>query len=80
MLTATFAAIIDELGAVAAKQRIIFMCAEAVHWRCHRQLIADAFLVRGWSVRHIREHGCHEHKLPPFARPAGSNIIYRDLL
>jgi uncharacterized protein (DUF488 family) len=76
MLTPAFTAIIEELTAIAPRQRIAFMCAEAVHWRCHRQLIADAFLVRGWSVRHIREDGCHEHKLPPFARVTDTRIVY----
>jgi uncharacterized protein (DUF488 family) len=52
------------------------MCAEAVPWRCHRQLLADAFLVRGWFVRHILDDGCHEHKLPPFARVEDSVIVY----
>lgn len=66
--------------ALAASQRISLLCAEAVHWRCHRQLIADALLVRGWSVRHIREDGCHEHKLPSFARAEGQSLIYRELV
>lgn len=78
MLTPAFAAIMDELEAMAAKARIAFMCAEAVHWRCHRQLLADAFLVRGWSVRHIREDGCHEHRLPTFARADGLEIVYAE--
>ena len=81
MLTVDFARIIDEVEGLATGKRIAIMCAEAVPWRCHRQLLADAFLVRGWSVRHILDDGCHEHKLPPFARPReGHCIIYRDLL
>jgi uncharacterized protein (DUF488 family) len=55
------------------------MCAEAVPWRCHRQLLADAFLVRNWNVQHIRDDGCHEHKLPTFAKPEGTRIIYSRL-
>ncbi|HET8564549.1 MAG TPA: DUF488 family protein, partial [Candidatus Binatia bacterium] len=61
---------------VAGKARATIMCAEAVPWRCHRQLLADAFLVRGWIVRHILDDGCHEHRLPPFARPEGTKILY----
>ncbi len=80
MLTPTFAAIVNQLEARAATQRLAFMCAEAVHWRCHRQLIADAFLVRGWTVRHIREDGCHEHKLPPFAQMDGMKIVYAEAI
>jgi hypothetical protein len=56
------------------------MCAEAVPWQCHRQLLADAFLVRGWNIRHIMDDGCREHRLPPFARPEGKRIIYGGLL
>jgi uncharacterized protein (DUF488 family) len=52
------------------------MCAEAVPWRCHRQLLADAFLVRGWAVRHIMDDTCHEHSLPAFARADGTRIYY----
>jgi len=80
MLTGEFVRIIGELECVARSQRTALMCAEAVPWRCHRQLLADALLVRAWGVRHILDDGCHEHKLPPFARPAGQRIIYRDLL
>ena len=50
--------------------------AEAVPSRCHQQLLADAFTVRDWSVRHILEGGCEEHRLPPFARPNGTRIAY----
>jgi uncharacterized protein (DUF488 family) len=65
-----------ELERMAEKQRIVLMCAEAVPWRCHRQLLADAFLVRGWSVRHILDDGCYEHELPAFAKFEGTRIIY----
>jgi uncharacterized protein (DUF488 family) len=76
MLTPEFAAIIKEVETLAKEKRTGLMCAEAVPWRCHRQLLADAFLVRGWSVRHIMDDGCHEHHLPPFARREGSTLLY----
>jgi len=76
MLTAEFAIIMDEMAAIAANRRVTLMCAEAVPWRCHRQLLADAFLVRGWSVRHIMDKGSHEHELPSFARAEGTRIYY----
>ena len=56
---------------------IALMCAEAVPWRCHRSLIADALTVRGIEVRHIT--GMSEaaaHKLTPFARVEGGHITY----
>src|SRR4030095_3455962 len=76
MLTEEFSRIIGEVEAGATRQRAI-MCAEAVPWRCHRQLLADAFVVRGWTVRHIMDDGCHEHSLPAFAAvKAGTRILY----
>jgi uncharacterized protein (DUF488 family) len=80
MLTENFAKIMHQIEPSATKQRIALMCAEAVHWRCHRQLLADAFVVRGWNVRHIMDDGCHEHKLPPFAQTEAMRIFYRELL
>ena len=80
MLTAEFQTIIDDLEQIAATGRIALLCAEAVPWRCHRQLLADAFLAREWAVRHIMDNGCHEHKLPAFAQREGKHIYYRGLL
>jgi uncharacterized protein (DUF488 family) len=79
MLTENFAQIIQELEEIAIKLRIALMCAEAVPWRCHRQLLADAFLVRKWAVLHIMDAGCSEHKLPAYARLEGTRIIYKGL-
>jgi uncharacterized protein (DUF488 family) len=76
MLTPEFEKIMQEMERLVANKRIAIMCAEAVPWRCHRQLLADAFLVRGISVRHIMDDGCHGHKLPLFAIPKGTKIFY----
>ncbi|MGH7828218.1 MAG: DUF488 family protein [Candidatus Binatia bacterium] len=76
MLTIEFNRIMLEIERLAKDKRSVLMCAEAVPWHCHRQLLADAFLVRGWSVRHILDDGCHEHKLPDFARVEGQRIVY----
>ena len=78
MLEADFARIMDEMEKIAAETRATIMCAEAVPWRCHRQLLADAFFVRGWNVQHIMDDGCHEHQLTKFAEPHGTRIYYRD--
>ena len=49
--------------------RVAMMCAEAVWWRCHRQLTADALLARGAEVRHITGRGpAAAHQLTDFAR------------
>ncbi len=53
------------------------MCAEAVPWRCHRSLIADALAVRGVRILHIFSVGlAREHALTPFARVEGQRITY----
>jgi len=76
MLTDEFDQIMKEMETIADENRIALMCAEAVPWRCHRQLLADAFLVRGWTVRHIMDDSCREHSLPMFARVDGTRIYY----
>jgi uncharacterized protein (DUF488 family) len=78
MLTDEFRAILPEVEKAAAAGRITLMCAEAVPWRCHRQLLSDSFVVRGWEVRHIMDAGCHEHKLPSFAHVEDGRIQYRE--
>jgi uncharacterized protein (DUF488 family) len=76
MLTPEFNPIMEELQQLAGERRAAVMCAEALPLRCHRQLLADAFLVRDWSVRHILDDRCEAHRLPAFARPEGSRILY----
>lgn len=44
---------LDQLMALAEKHEVAIMCAEAVWWRCHRRIIADYLLSRGWSVVHL---------------------------
>jgi len=73
----TFWDAIEHLESLAASQRVAIMCAEAVPWRCHRSLIADALTVRGVEVRHITGKGeAARHKLTPFARVEGGRISY----
>ena len=68
MQTPEFAAALERLVAIARANPTSIMCAEAQWWRCHRRLIADALVVRGWEVLHLglrREPVPHE--LTPFA-------------
>ncbi len=61
----------------AREQRIALMCAEAVPWRCHRSLIADALLVHGFRVEEISGvKRSQPHALTPFARVEGTRITY----
>ena len=77
METPAFEAGLDGLLAFAAGKPTAFMCAEAVWWRCHRRLIADALLARGAVVRHILSPTeAPTHELPPFARIIGRQVAY----
>jgi hypothetical protein len=68
---------LEELEAIAAQRRTVVMCAEAVPWRCHRSLIADALTVRGVEVRHITGPAPPSlHVLTPFARVESGRITY----
>src|SRR4051812_13844224 len=68
MATPEFAAGVEELETIAGERVTAVMCAEAPWWRCHRRLLADALLVRGWTVRHIDPSGrITDHALADFA-------------
>jgi uncharacterized protein (DUF488 family) len=79
MQTGEFEQNLRELIKEAASKRIAVMCAEAVPWRCHRSLIADALTARGLEVRHIMtEDRANLHKLNPMAHLEGRHIRYPD--
>ncbi len=77
MQTDEFACNIEKLMEFGKHERIAVMCAEAVPWRCHRSLIADALLVRGVSVVHIMgKTSVIAHALTRFARVDGTRVTY----
>jgi uncharacterized protein (DUF488 family) len=77
MQTADFAQGLEDLRTLAGTGPVALMCAEAVPWRCHRSLIADALTIRGVAVREIRSATRTAlHKLTPFARVDGLRITY----
>jgi uncharacterized protein (DUF488 family) len=77
MQTPEFAAGVAALIEIARREPTAIMCAEAVPWRCHRSLIADALLVRGCAVEHIISASERKnHSLTSFARVRGDEIIY----
>ena len=68
---------IESLIDLGRHKRVAIMCAEAVPWRCHRSLVADALNVRGIPVVEILSENNHRaHKLTPFARVDGTSITY----
>jgi len=77
MSTPEFEEGLVQLRTLAREGPVAIMCAEAVPWRCHRSLIADALLARGVVVQHIVGRGrTRPHRLTPFARIAGRQVTY----
>jgi uncharacterized protein (DUF488 family) len=77
MQTEEFAENIQQAIEMGSKERIALMCAEAVPWRCHRSLVADALLVRGIQVEEIiTPEKSEPHQLTPFASVDGTCITY----
>lgn len=79
MQTPEFAQSLEELIRLANESTVVLMCAEAVPWRCHRSLIADALSVRGIRVEDIMSPTRRQvHTLTPFAKVRGTTITYPD--
>ncbi len=77
MQTIEFALAIEELIAPAREKPTAIMCAEAVPWRCHRSLVADALLIRGVEVQDIMSRtSAKPHRLTPWAVVDGLKIRY----
>ena len=77
MQTPEFVAAIEDLIAKARTNQLVLMCAEAVPWRCHRSLIADALLVRGVRCEDIQSTTRRlPHRITPFACVQGTHITY----
>lgn len=77
MQTPEFEESLEELIQWATEERVALMCAEAVPWRCHRSLIADALLVHRVRTEDIMSLTRRQvHTLTPFAKVRGTSIIY----
>ena len=77
MQTPEFEQSLDELVQLSNQEAVVLMCAEAVPWRCHRSLIADALLVCGIRTEDIMSATRRQvHVLTPFANVRGTKITY----
>ncbi|HEY2412691.1 MAG TPA: DUF488 domain-containing protein [Pirellulaceae bacterium] len=75
--SAEFVAALDRLIAAAKEKATAIMCSEALPHRCHRRLISDALVVRGWRVCHLLSpKRIDDHQLTPFAHVEGDKITY----
>jgi uncharacterized protein (DUF488 family) len=76
MGTDEFRAALDRL--LELDGRTTVMCAEAVPWRCHRNLLADELVRRGLEVLHIIGPGeVRHHEMSPMARVEGDHLVYQ---
>ena len=81
MQTPEFEAGLHQLIDAASQHRTVIMCAEAVPWRCHRSLIADALLARGIAAAHIMsKKPAKTHAFTPFAHVEGERVTYPGLV
>jgi len=77
MQTEAFADAVMTLIALAERERVAIMCAEAVPWRCHRSLIADALVARGVAACEIvSAKRLQPHRMTPFAVVEGARVTY----
>ncbi|HYH97222.1 DUF488 family protein [Hyalangium sp.] len=77
MLTEDFETGLAKLHALSAEGRVALMCAEAVPWRCHRSLVADALTARGAHVEHITSaKRSTPHRVTAFAKVKGTRVTY----
>jgi uncharacterized protein (DUF488 family) len=77
METQDFWNALDDLMEIGHRLPVAVMCAEAVPWRCHRSLIADALVIRGWTVKHIfSASSLKTHTLTPFAKLDAGRLTY----
>ena len=77
MQTPEFRENLDDLIELAKQEQVAIMCAEAVPWRCHRSLIADALLARGIEAREISSATATRlHSLTAFAQVNGTQVTY----
>ncbi len=77
MQTPSFSEGLGRLIEMSRDRRTAIMCAEAVPWRCHRSLVADALAVRGiLAVEILSQTSWQTHALTSFAHAVGTNITY----
>lgn len=77
MSTPAFKKSLKQLIELSQKQTTVIMCAEAVPWRCHRSLIGDALLAKGFQVEDIfSANHSKPHGLTPFAKVYRRQVSY----
>jgi len=79
METEEFRRAVAALQAVAGQSRTVYMCSEALWWRCHRSMVSDYLMANGWTVFHITGlNKAEEHRYTAPANVAGNRLWYTD--
>lgn len=79
METNDFKTGIEKLEMLALKQATVYMCSEALWWRCHRSMVSDYLKVNNWNVLHIMGVGkVQEHRYTEPARIVNGQVVYTD--
>ncbi|HZP35841.1 MAG TPA: DUF488 domain-containing protein [Methylomirabilota bacterium] len=77
MQTEEFAEALARLEEIATERPTAIMCAEAIPWRCHRSLIADALTVARWRVLHVQSRrSAPLHRRTPFLVVRAGRLLY----
>jgi uncharacterized protein (DUF488 family) len=81
MQTPEFEDALNQLITLLREKTTVYCCTEAFYWRCHRQLVSDALLVRGYQTGHIFSASKVEpHRLTKFVKAEGSRVTYPSLI
>lgn len=81
MQSPAFEESLEALIRLMTEKRTVYVCTEAVFWRCHRQLVSDALHIRGYRIGHIMGPGkVQAHTVTSFARVEDLRITYPALL
>lgn len=79
METTAFEIAVNKLEEIALKKTTVYMCSEALWWRCHRSMVSDYLKAKLWTVLHITGIGkVQEHKYTAPARVIDNNLFYSD--
>jgi len=77
MQTDRFREALQRLIELLTEEKTVYCCTEAVFWRCHRQLVSDALVVRGYTVGNIfNPTKVDSHKLTEGVSVVGETITY----
>jgi uncharacterized protein (DUF488 family) len=79
METPAFVDGIKELTIAAKQFATVYICSEAVWWRCHRAMVSDYLKLQGWRVMHIMSEGkATEHPCTSAATIINGELSYHE--